>query len=813
MSVALNNFGCTLCALSKGRKNIVNGDGPLDAEILVVGEGPGFRENDTGRPFIGPSGQMLRKLMQKAGIDHRKVYFTNTVRCIPRGTTKAVREPSYDEIEKCAPFLEKEIATVKPTVIIAAGNTALRYLMATKNLNITRNRGLEIWSEKYQCKIMPVFHPAAILRNPKYEGVTTQDLVRIKNSSTTKELSVLGLGTYTIVTDKQKLDDLFNHLSKEPEYALDIETTGLNWQTSNIISLGFSWQERTGWCLPLLNCKKELEDDETRFWDDATHLYVINNLKKLLSLPSRKILHNGKFDLKHLAHHGFTVKNASFDTMLTHHILDENAQNLHGLKDCAWVYTDMGGYDKEVDTFFATNKKLKKQYIMLPFNILTKYNAADADCTFRLKNQFEPLVQKQGLSRLYRQIITPMRDVLLQTEMVGVQTDTEYIDKLRVEYTTKRDVLKVQIEKVVGSFNINSSKELREILYTKLKFKTTRKTKKGAISKDKETLKELSKAYPKHVVPKYLLEYREATKMLSTFINGLSRYLDDNGRVHSTYKQHGTVTGRLSSSEPNLQNIPRNSAIRGIFISKPGHTLIEADYGQAEFRFWAQYSQDPQMIADIKSGKDIHKMTASSAFSVDIEDVTPEQRQSAKNIVFGLMYGRGTWSVAQQLNSEGVNITEKEAEYIVRIFFGRYPKAKQWLKDQINFAKRNGYVKNHFGRIRRLPGISHTDQLTRSEAERQAKNSPIQSGASDMTCIASIRIKKELERRGLAGQLVLTVHDSVIYEVPNKEVDESIKIIKTEIERPIEGINVPMTAEIKVGKRWGSLEKLEEVSV
>ncbi len=806
----VSNAGCIKCGLCKNRKTIVNGTGDPNARIFVIGEGPGLKEDIYGQPFVGPAGTLLKKILTEAGIDSRSVFFSNVVRCLPKGTTKTVREPEYEEIEACAPYLEQEIAAVKPTIIVPAGNTALRYILGAKNINISSKRGLEIWSDKYNCKVMPVFHPAAILRNPKFEGVTIQDFIRIKNSSTSKELSALGMGTYVTADTSDKLEELFRNLETAQEIAIDLETTELDWQKSQIISIGFSWQERTGWCLPLLNTKNSVDDPTTRFWDDATHLQIIERLKKILALQSRKIFHNAKFDLKHLIYNGFVVNNVYLDTMLAHHLLDENAENLHGLKDCAWVYTDMGGYDKEVADWFATNKKVKGMYIMLPFNILTKYNAADADCTFRLYRQFEPQLAAQGLLRLYKQIVGPAQAVLLKTELTGVQVDTSYIEKLRVEYTAKKDDLENQIYAVTGPFNINSSKELREILYEKNKLKSDRMTKKGALSTDRTALTELAEAYPKHAVPKLLLQYRETTKMLSTFIEGLSSWLDDNGRIHSTYKQHGTVTGRLSSAEPNLQNIPRDSTIRGIFISKPGHTLIEADYGQAEFRFWALYSQDPQMIADIASGKDIHKMTASSAFGVPIEQVTKKQRQDAKAIVFGLMYGRGTWSVAQQLG-----ISEEEAEKVVSIFFGRYPRAKRWLKDTVSFARTNGYVKNHFNRVRRLPGINSSDEIVRSEAERQAKNSPIQSGASDMTMIAGIRIKRELEKTGLSGQLVLTVHDSVIYEVPNAEVEKSLKIIKTEIERPIEGINVPMVAELKIGQRWGHLEEvtLEKVGV
>jgi len=1174
----MDNLKCEKCGLCKNRKHVVNGNGPKDARIFVIGEGPGLREDDLGQPFCGPSGLLLRKMMQQAGMDYRQVYFSNVVRCLPKSEDKKkqVRPPTYEEMEACSLYLEKEIAEIKPTIIVPAGSIALKYIMRSRIVNISKKRGLEIWSEDYKCKVMPIYHPAAVIRNPQYESVTVQDLIRISNAQFQKELTPLGLGNYTTVDNKEKIEQLFSFLETEPEISIDLETTNLNWQTEDIISIGFSWKERDGWCLPLLKSKLDPTEPTTRFWDDATYLKIIDRLKVVLALPSKKIFHNcfyattpitladgttktiheivtkklqvevpsyniatqkienkkvvgwsrfydentqwlkivtnttkknkkgdsgliltpdhrvytdrgyiptkeiivgdnifyystidnhqyqmilgsllgdsslciqegvgaknpyfkfahgdkqreyfnykkdvlktlckrsycrenenrgfnkrkgallleggtsclpelksihamlytprksistaylnlldargiafwymddgslgrcdtvnlstasfskeenltiihyfkenwdiefklvtftspasektlfrlrankdasskflklvaphihkslqyklgknytagqllgerelvpfvsvvekiekfygqpslptydkyqycmevednhnfyarrllvsnSKFDLKFLIAKGININNAYFDTMVAHHLIDENAEGLHGLKDLAWVFTDMGGYDKEVDDFFAANRKFKRQFIMLPFNVLTKYNAADADCTFRLFKKFEPLIQQQGLMRLYKQIVNPMRDVLLQAEIEGVQIDADYIEKLRQEYTTKKDSIEKIIVDTVGPINLNSSKELREVLYNKLKFKTSKLTKKGALSTDKEALSNLAKLYPHHIVPKNLLEYRDCTKLLSTFITGLSRHVDAHGRIHSTYKQHGTVTGRLASSEPNLQNVPRPKEgellpIRGIFVAKPEHTLIEADYGQAEFRFWAVYSQDLQMIEDLKSKQDIHTMTAASAFGVPLAKVTRKQRQDAKAIVFGLMYGRGTWSISQQLG-----ISEEEAERVVYTFFCRYPKAKAWLHNQVQLARRQGYVINYFGRIRRLPGIISSDDVIKSEAERQAKNAPIQSGAADMTSIASIRIKQRLEKEGLHAKLVLTVHDSLVYETPDSEVTTTTEIIKEETERPIGTMNVPMSVDLKQGNRWGFLKEV-----
>lgn len=802
----IKNFGCKLCGLCETRKNIVNGTGPINAKILIVREGPSYEDDRQGTTFLGAAGVLWKKLMREAGIDFRDVFLTNLTRCHGEDKdTKIIREPTLEEIEKCAPFLEKEIAEIKPNVIVPVGNIALRFFLQSKTANITSHRGLEIWSEKYNCKIMPAYHPAAILRNPKFEGVTVQDLIRIKASAENKEVTQATSGDYVTVTDRATLEKLFEHLSTEPEIAIDLETTGLDWNKEDIISIGFSWKERTGWCLPLLKANGSAD----QFWDAPTLEYIKKELKRVLVLPSKKIGHNFKFDEKFFIKHGYTLNNVYFDTMLAHHLIDENAENLHGLKECAWVYTDMGGYDKEIDDFFKENKKFKKQFIMLPFDKLNLYCAKDADCTFRLFKAFEPKLVDQKLTRLFRQVVMPMRQVLLETEMYGVQTDPDYIKNLNVEYTARKIKLEKDIYANNGGeeFNINSPLQLKEVLFKKLKFKPSGKTKKGSISTDKAALKTLADINPTHAMPKLLLEYRECQKTLSTFIEGLSECADTLYRIHTTYKQHQTVTGRLSSGEPNLQQIPRKSAIKGIFVAPKGKTLIEADFAAAEFRWWAVYSQDKQMIEDLKAGIDIHKMTAANSLGISINQVTKKQRQDAKAIVFGLMYGRGTWSISQELG-----ITEGEAKRIVNIFFGRYPTAQAWLKQQIFVARRMGQIINHFGRIRRLPGINSSDDMVRSEAERQSKNAPIQSAASDMTCTAAIRIRRKFQELQLKGRLVLTVHDSLVYEVPNEEEEISFKIIQEEMERPISGVNVPMSVEMKKGISWGFLEKFQMVN-
>src|ERR1035437_5782330 len=416
------------------------------------------------------------------------------------------------------------------------------------------------------------------------------------------------------------------------------------------------------------------------------------------------------------------------------------------------------------------------------------------------------MITAQNLNRLMKQVVLPARQVLMETELEGIGIDHDYIEKLRIEYSAKRATLEQSIFENVGEpFNINSPKQLQDVLFKKLGFAPAGKTKSGGWSTDNKALTSISEQNPSSAVLQMLLEYKDCQKILSTFIEGTLEHVDPvDGRIHTNYKLHGTQTGRLSSSEPNLQQIPKESTIKGIFVARKGYQFVEADFGQAEFRWWAEYSRDTQMVADIISGVDIHRSTYAMSHGVDISTVSDEQRQQAKATVFGLMYGRGTFSLA-----EGLKIPEMEAKKIVSTFFGKYPQAQNWLKQQIFIAKKTGQVISYFGRIRRLPGINGSDKMLRADAERQAKNSPIQGAASDTTMISANRIRTKFKTLGINGKLVMTVHDSLVYEVPTSRVAECFDIIKQEAERSIAGTVVPMSADIKVGTRLGSLKKIK----
>jgi DNA polymerase I-like protein with 3'-5' exonuclease and polymerase domains len=498
---------------------------------------------------------------------------------------------------------------------------------------------------------------------------------------------------------------------------------------------------------------------------------------------------------------------------------------------------------------------LEFSYADIPTDILWPYAAMDADATFRIFQMFyyeklqyasDSLVQPYGknMVKLYRKLVMPLRKVLNDIEFVGAQLDLDYLKKLDGEYTDKTeqteqelfsmpeikqveqalwqeagqkiglryDGLKkppggisrgVYIQKYTKpvKFNINSSNHLRILIYGILKVKPFKFTPKGDPSTDKEVLEKLAEDEIHPAISKFQ-ENRKLQKLHKTYVKGMQKRVDLNGRVHTDFNQHITVTGRLSSSKPNLQNIPRaNKDIKRAFITHPGWSLIQADYSQAEFRFWAQLSQDADMISDITAGMDIHKVTASEFWGIPVDQVTKDQRTAAKFVVFGLMYGRGAESVAKQ-----VKIRKDEAEAIIKNFFAKYPTAARWLQITRNFATAHGFVFNHFGRIRRLPHINSSDREKVAEAERQAVNAPIQGSAADMTGVALIRIWKQLRNQNLKARLILTVHDSIVLECPNGELLQTVNICHKCMTSPIEGVNVPMEIEIEVGKNWADVE-------
>lgn len=880
----LQNNNCQKCGLCSLRRNVVNGSGSPTARIMLVGEWPGAPEDKTGDVWSGPIGEEVKRLLYKAGIPQSDVFLTTTVRCYPkvpgeqRRGEPTIRPIKKEEVEACADYLDKEIAALNPTVIVAMGTVAVKRVLGSGG-TIKAARGGEMWSDKYNCKVMAIYHPSVIRRNPAYEGFTVEDLRRIKISAEYRELTPKKLGTYMTVDTIEKFETLIDRLHNAPAFAYDIETNSLDFMDGKVMCISFSWRSGTAVTLPITRYNGRTEertklverktrkkvngqwvetgvkqvpkietvviDEYFNYWGDKQD-YVIEKLRKAFMSDAIKIAHNGKFDNKFLYKYmGIFVYKFWFDTMLAHHLLNENAEGMHGLKECAWNYTDMGGYEEPLEKWFEENEsgsKKSRNYAKVPPALLYLYGGMDSDVTFRLYELFKPRIEEEKLDKLLSRLVMPLSETLTQAELYGVMLDQDKLELYKKQVETEiarreKELREVCAQHNLGDlvtpeFNFSSNDQLAKVFFERLKLpitKLTDKSQKPAV--DEEVLKDLQ---TRHVIPKLVLELREVSNVLSKYLEGMEKRVDIHYALHSSFLIHGTVTGRLSSSDPNLQNIPRDPLfilddngdhvnkkgqkgweikIKGLFIPRPGYIWIESDYGQAEFRHWANYSQDQDMIRDIiaadnGTGPDIHKKTASIAWNIPIDQVDKFMRDAAKRIVFGIMYGRQAKSIAEQIMQDtGKDFSEAQAQTIIDQFLSRYPVAKQWLDLAILTTRQFKQIRNIFGRIRRLPGIDHPVEFTRQEHERLAMNSPIQAAASDMTCNAANRMRLAFEEQKIDGRVLILVHDAIYCEIKEEDFERGINMMKEQMERSILGVNVPMKAEFKVGPNWGEAKE------
>lgn len=867
--IQLNNSACAKCpTLCKTRKQVINGTGPVGgAKIMLIVDGPSIYDDKSGRlldSFAGShAAKSLNIILNNAGLLRSELFITSLIRCVAHDPeNRSTRPATLEEAANCYEYLDAEIKAVNPVVIVPMGAGPLNAVLGLKKIKITKYRGIETWSEKYNCKIIATFDVEKLVMQPKLQSVMTNDFKGIKASSYYRTMTVPKESTYITIDNLELFDQMAEKLKTAPKFAFDIETNGLNFIKHNMLCVSFSWAERTGVCLPLVKyvpryeqrsaiTKKPVKkknkttkqwenvgfkdvikewtvtiDEYAPYWGDKQG-YVVAKLKEIMESDVPKIAHNGKFDIKFFTKMGISVNAYYLDTMLAHFLLDENLEGLHGLKDCSVMYTDMGKYDDPLDAWFKERriKESDRNYAHLPTELLYRYACMDTDCTLRLANLFEPQLAEEQLEEIMNRLIMPLSNTLMNAEYAGVLIDIERTtklgDALRVEIKRIEDALEAK----VGKMNFSSNDQIVELLFKRLKLPIIKMTegKEPQPCTDESVLTALSS---QHEVPALLLEHRGLEKLLGTYVEGLLERIDEFNFIHTDFRIHGAVTGRLASRNPNLQNIPRfkkakkgetlsiqytfGNEIKSLFIPRPGYIFVEADYGQAEFRHWANYSQDPDMLRDLENGVDIHRQTAAALWKIKPEDVTKEQRQAAKSIVFGLMFGMQIKKLVRQLfEEEGIVLTEVQGQAVINDFFRRYPKAELWLKAAVNTVKKYGQIRNIFGRLRRLPGITSSNNYIRSESERQATNSPIQGAASDMNCNAANRLTRIFKEMGMDARLCILVHDSMLFEIPVDKGLECARIIHREMIRPIEGVTAPMIAELKMGTSWGDCKDIK----
>lgn len=602
--------------------------------------------------------------------------------------------------------------------------------------------------------------------------------------SSTKENIETQDHLYHCIDNEKAQRILVENLMTKPAVCFDTETTSLNELEAELVGMSFSYQKGLAYYIPLSEdrevCLATLEIFRP-FFEKETIL---------------KIAHNMKYDYKVLHQYGIEVRGKVFDTMIAHYLM--NPDGRHGMDYLSSVFLN---YEPvSIETIIGKKGKNQGSFRNADIRVQTDYAAEDADITFRLYELFAPQLRAERLEDLFYHVEMPLMKVLAKMELSGIALD---VDWLRQESRNlEKDLLGLEqkIFELSGEeFNLNSPKQLGDILFDKLKLDSkAKKTKTGQYATSEEVLQKL---VGKHEIIKYILEYRTYQKLKSTYVDALPQQIDIfDHRVHTNFSQTTAATGRLSSVNPNLQNIPirtqRGQQIRGAFVASEGNVLISADYSQIELRIIAEISHEENMIKAFIEGEDIHTSTASKLFKIPLHEVTKSQRSQAKMVNFGIVYGQGAFALAEQ-----TGLSRTEAKEMIDAYYATYPKLKEWMKTQVIQAREKGYVETILGRRRHLKDINSNNFVVKGHAERNAINAPIQGSAADIIKMAMIRIDEVFQREKLQTRMLLQVHDELIFESPFNEVERAMQIIRDEMQSVIK-TQVPLIVEVGTGSNW-----------
>lgn len=855
---------CKLCKLSKTAEFVcLLGAGDKRAEIMIIGEAPGQREDASGVPFVGKSGQILDEVLEEVGLDRDDIYITNAVHCRPPDN----RTPSKAEIRSCKKWLDYEIARVNPKYIVLLGNVPLQAVMGITG--IKKQRGKPV--EQDGRIIIPTFHPSFALRDPTQLYFIKRDFAKLVECVEFGGIPEERDLDYTVVDTMDKveemIDDLYGCVS------CDLETTRLypftteldekvrrkiatdaevkdhkathNGNQPQVVSIQFG-TGRKQWIMPAeqpgIFSKEQLIEIVDRLTEKLEDCYLVG--------------HNAKFDSLWMRVRFGVAWVFDFDTMLAHYVLDEN--DLHGLKELAQKY--LGAPDWDVGGDVKTSWSLKN----------AKYGAHDVYYTRKLRFYLgKKLVQDTEVKRVFDKIMMPCVELFTEAEFDGIYIDQSKMDDaemyLRGEVAYAEKTLDKWAhpdwavkDKKTGMPTINwgSPQQLGKLLYEDLGLEGIEKTKSGKAWSTSESVL----LRTDHKMVGSLLRWRAAQKQLSGFIEGWRPYIDLNGYLHPSFKLHGTVTGRLSCEHPNLQQVPRDKRIRTLITADDGWELIEADLSQIELRIAAELANEHNMLIAFATGVDVHWLTAireiergagykseiistatrhsgagegnrlkkmgySEAVeyilsigpdaATEIDEMWKEVRKKAKAINFGYLYGM--WWKKFKLYARDnyqVDVTDEEAQQSRKAFFFLYPEFLKWHERQRRFARLHGYVRSLSGRKRRLPdATSSRDTPQRREAERQAINSPVQSFANELNLMAALQIRREFGRNVV--KLCGTVHDACLMRVRKDMVPTVYRRVLEIMSKPSLlsefdiVLNVPIEAEAKIGP-WGAGVRLDK---
>jgi len=570
------------------------------------------------------------------------------------------------------------------------------------------------------------------------------------------------------------------------EIVLDTETTGLDANSVELVGMSFAYVAGEGYYIPV-------PDN----YDEA-HA-ILNEFKPFFESENiMKVGQNIKYDLSVLKWYGTEIKGKLFDTMIAHFLIQPEMR--HNMNVLAETY--LGYSPVSIETLIGKKGKGQISMRAVPLDDIKEYAAEDADITLQLKDVFEPMLKEGGITKLFEEIEIPLVPVLAAMEKEGIALDKNALKEISLALEKDISVVENEIQQLAGiPFNVSSPKQVGEILFEKLQVtEKPKKTKTGQYATGEEILVKL---VGKHDIVGKILDYRELVKLKNTYVDTLPELVNPRtGRIHTSYNQVVAVTGRLSSDNPNLQNIPirteRGREIRKAFTARDEHhTLLSADYSQIELRIIAELSGDQGMIDAFRSGQDIHAATAAKVYNVPLEEVTSDMRRNAKMVNFGIIYGISAFGLSERLN-----IPRKEAAGIIESYFEKYPRIKAYMDESIDGAREKGYVETIMGRRRYLRDINSSNHTVRGYAERNAINAPIQGSAADMIKIAMINIHNDLLSKNLRSKMLLQVHDELVFDVLKEEIEEVKEIVSTRMRNAMPGLKVPMEVGMGTGFNW-----------
>lgn len=822
---------CKLCKMHEFTDNVCEpGFGRNDADILIVSRMPNSRTYQ----------EMIEAELAQAGVPLERCFFTSVIKCRAFDV-----DPGKKGTKLCATtYLDAEIARLKPKYILGFGNEALAALTPHSGIMKWRGRVEEING----AQVITTVSPASVTRNPGQKGAWQADL-QLFASTIGGHAGTLEIPKMAVIDSKEKLRKLRNLMYKSTYISYDIETAGLDeWDASGgIVSLAGTmiYHDAAGlerllvWVIPLDHPQSVFR----RIWRD-----VLKYIAKAFGQIKKQVAHNGKFDAKWLRAYGVPAR-VTFDTMLAAHLLDEN--RLKGLKPLARMLLGVAPWG--IDT-----KDLRNT----PLNQVMKYNCLDTFYTHHIYLILrEDLIAQPRLHRIFRMLTMPANEKLIEVERRGIWIDRQKLDSAAKIAFDMRDNLDAELMMFVptaedtendfhspkpwpkmgkkgkyAEVNFNASNWMRWWMFEYLQFPVIERGKPkedgrpGDPSLAEATIVTLKELFPDHPVLKLLEERGKWQKYCSTYVTRYQEVADENNRIHTTFKLAGTVTGRLSSGKEdeekitatrdrgrgvNLQQVPRDPFIRGLFGAPPGWSFVEADFGQIEFRLAVFISRDSNGLRLIRNGVDVHLEMAAKMTGKPRGLVTKDERKAAKPVNFGYLYGMWWKKFIETAKMKyGIHFTDEEAKASRIAFFEMYPGFVHWHNRQRRLVRNHGRVQSPLGRIRHLPDIFSAEEMVQKEAERQAINSPVQSMASDMCVLAMILIDDEFQRQGIRGYTLGLVHDAVNFEIHNDDLSRALPIIKDIMEHlPLKKkfgceIDIPIEADLKVGSHWGDAKEV-----